>query len=173
MTSSLPLTQDDPSARRPRARRLRNVEEYDPIPVECLSEPSPAELALANEEAEAWLARDLSDEPTLRLVTQNRPEAKATGAVLSASEETPKMIGRPPEPHSDPWMTSRESAAYAGRLSDNGAISSEWRKVLRRLEEMRLAHRQGPHRSSPLRTRRSTVDKVIRGDIDLEGGKSV
>jgi hypothetical protein len=69
----------------------------------------------------------------------------------------------------DPWMTDRESAAHARKLSGNGQVSSEWRKKLRRLELLGMAHRTGDHVNSPRLTRRSTVDAVIRGEIDLEG----
>ncbi len=70
----------------------------------------------------------------------------------------------------DPWMNSKESAEYAGCLSDNGVVSSRWRETLRQLVARELAHHIGEHPNSPIRVRRSVVDDVIEGRIDLEGG---
>jgi hypothetical protein len=68
----------------------------------------------------------------------------------------------------DPWMTSKESAAHAKRLSPNGQVSSAWRHTLRQLEAIELASRQGGgHPNSQLLVKRSTVDKLIRGEITL------
>jgi hypothetical protein len=73
-------------------------------------------------------------------------------------------------PADDPWMSSKESAEYAGCLSGNGAVSSAWREKLRKLEARGLAHKTGPHDNSPIRVRRSVVDDLIEGRIDLEEG---
>jgi hypothetical protein len=70
------------------------------------------------------------------------------------------------------WMTSRESAEYARKVSASGQISGGWRETLRRLETQGLAERMGKHPNSELRVLKCTVDAVIRGQIDLEGGEN-
>lgn len=81
----------------------------------------------------------------------------------------------PPEADFDPWLTEREAANRAKAVSRSGAISSEFRKTMRRLEEARLAFKQGDADNSRRLTLRSTIDAVIEYGLDeaiarLKGG---
>jgi hypothetical protein len=70
----------------------------------------------------------------------------------------------------DPWMTAKESAKHARMLSDNGRIANGWRQTLRRAEARGLAHRLGSYSNSEVRVRRSTVDAILEGRINLNDG---